>query len=197
MCFIPVITFCFFEMRFYKLFLFCKKEKNAIPPALAKEQREEGIGGNSFMWSQWLGVSHLWITTVVAPVIIALFEANSCMLKLSAPGISKRAWRPDVEVRAHLLQRWLEKGAACKRRYSRALRAVSLLRWGRAWGEEKKKKEKKKRKAKKKRKGKKERKNRGKRKNGLSNFLEIVIDNLYLLYYYRVIKIEDVNYIIK
>jgi hypothetical protein len=36
-----------------------------------------------------------------------------------------------------------------------------------------------------------------KEKNGLSNFLEIVIDNLYLLYYYRVIKIEDVNYIIK
>jgi hypothetical protein len=33
-------------------------------------------------------------------------------------------------------------------------------------------------------KGKKERKNRGKKKNGLSNFLEIVIDNLYLLYYY-------------
>jgi hypothetical protein len=33
-----------------------------------------------------------------------------------------------------------------------------------------------------------ERKNRGKRKNGLSNFLEIVIDNLYLLYYYQVIK---------
>jgi hypothetical protein len=39
-------------------------------------------------------------------------------------------------------------------------------------------------------------KNMGKKKNGLSNFLEIVIDNLYLLYYYRVIKI-DVNYIIK
>jgi ATP adenylyltransferase/5',5'''-P-1,P-4-tetraphosphate phosphorylase II len=37
----------------------------------------------------------------------------------------------------------------------------------------------------------------GKRKNRLSNFLEIVIDNLYLLYYYQVIKIEDVNYIIK
>jgi hypothetical protein len=44
---------------------------------------------------------------------------------------------------------------------------------------------------------KRKKKNRGKRKNGLSNFLEIVIDNLYLLYYYRVIKIEDVNYIIK
>jgi hypothetical protein len=56
-------------------------------------------------------------------------------------------------------------------------------------------------KRKKKRKGKKEKnekeRNRRKRKNGLSNFLEIVIDNLYLLYYYRVIKIEDVNYIIK
>jgi hypothetical protein len=39
--------------------------------------------------------------------------------------------------------------------------------------------------------------NRGKRKNRLPNFLEIVIDNLYLLYYYRVIKIEDVNYIMK
>jgi hypothetical protein len=152
MCFIPVITFCFFEMRFYKLFLFCKKEKNAIPPALAKEQREEGIGGNSFMWSQWLGVSHLWITTVVAPVIIALFEANSCMLKLSAPGISKRAWRPDVEVRAHLLQRWLEKGAACKRRYSRALRAVSLLRWvGRGAKRKKRKKKRKERQRKKER----------------------------------------------
>jgi hypothetical protein len=37
----------------------------------------------------------------------------------------------------------------------------------------------------------------GGRKNRLSNFLEIVIDNLYLLYYYRVIKIEDANYIIK
>jgi uncharacterized protein YpmS len=36
-----------------------------------------------------------------------------------------------------------------------------------------------------------------KEKNRLSNFLEIVIDNLYLLYYYRVIKIEDVNYIMK
>jgi hypothetical protein len=57
----------------------------------------------------------------------------------------------------------------------------------------------KKRKGKEKRKGKgkKERKNRRKSKNGLSNFLEIVIDNLYLLYYYRGIKIEDVNYIIK
>jgi hypothetical protein len=37
----------------------------------------------------------------------------------------------------------------------------------------------------------------GGRKNRLSIFLEIVINNLYLLYYYRVIKIEDVNYIIK
>jgi hypothetical protein len=47
-----------------------------------------------------------------------------------------------------------------------------------------------------KRKGK-ERKKIENRKNGLSNFLEIVIDNLYLLYYYQVIKIEDVNYIMK
>jgi hypothetical protein len=39
--------------------------------------------------------------------------------------------------------------------------------------------------------------NREKRKNRLFNFLEIVIDNLYLLYYYQVIKIEDVNYIMK
>jgi hypothetical protein len=71
-----------------------------------------------------------------------------------------------------------------------------------AWAEEKKgrgKKKVKKRKGRerKKGKGKKERKNRGKKKNGLSNFLEIVIDNLYLLYYYWVIKIEHVNYIIK
>jgi hypothetical protein len=36
---------------------------------------------------------------------------------------------------------------------------------------------------------KKERRKEGKRKNRLSNFLEIVIDNLYLLCYYRVIKI--------
>jgi hypothetical protein len=50
----------------------------------------------------------------------------------------------------------------------------------------------------KKRKGKERKKeNREKRKNRLFNFLEIVIDNLYLLYYYQVIKIEDVNYIMK
>jgi hypothetical protein len=65
------------------------------------------------------------------------------------------------------------------------LRLISLLRW------QKKRKERERQK----KKGKKE--NRGKRKNRLSNFLEIVIDNLYLLYYYQVIKIEDVNYIIK
>jgi hypothetical protein len=42
---------------------------------------------------------------------------------------------------------------------------------------------------------KKEKKVRGKRgENNLSIFLEIVIHNLYLLYYYRVMKIEDVSY---
>jgi hypothetical protein len=64
-----------------------------------------------------------------------------------------------------------------------------LLRWCKAWAEEKKRRGKKKVKKRKGRerkkgKGKKERKNRGKKKKGLSNFLEIVIDNLYLLYYY-------------
>jgi hypothetical protein len=63
---------------------------------------------------------------------------------------------------------------------------------GRVWGEEKKEEERKKEKIK----GKKKRKY-GKRKNGLSNFLEIVFGNLYLLYYYQVIKIEYINYIIK
>jgi hypothetical protein len=66
---------------------------------------------------------------------------------------------------------------------------------GRVWGEEKKEEERKKEKIKK-IKGKKKRKY-GKRKNGLSNFLEIVFGNLYLLYYYQVIKIEYINYIIK
>jgi hypothetical protein len=44
---------------------------------------------------------------------------------------------------------------------------------------------------------KKREKERRKEKNRLSNFIEIVIDNLYLLCYYRVIKTEDINYIIK
>jgi hypothetical protein len=34
-----------------------------------------------------------------------------------------------------------------------------------------------------------------KNENELPKFLEIVVDNLYLLYYYRVIKIEYINYI--
>jgi hypothetical protein len=62
---------------------------------------------------------------------------------------------------------------------------VSLLHWQK---KEKKAKDKK---------GKGKKENRGKEKNRLSNFLEIVIDNLYLLYYYRVIKIEDINYTMK
>jgi hypothetical protein len=43
----------------------------------------------------------------------------------------------------------------------------------------------------------KEKRKESERKNGennLSIFLEIVIHNLYLLYYYRVMKIEDVSY---
>jgi hypothetical protein len=43
----------------------------------------------------------------------------------------------------------------------------------------------------------KKKKERRKEKIRLSNFLEIVIDNLYLLFYYRVIKIEDINYTMK
>jgi hypothetical protein len=85
---------------------------------------------------------------------------------------------------------------ACKRRNSPPLQVEGhldaihcLLAQGVGWKEKKRGKERKKR-MRKKEIGEKE-------KNGLSNFLEIVIDNLYLLYYYRVIKIEDVNYIIK
>jgi protoporphyrinogen oxidase len=67
------------------------------------------------------------------------------------------------------------------------------------------KKKKRKEKREKRKKGKKKKKGRegkereiiGEKKNGLSNFLEIVTDKIYLLYYYQVIKIEDVNYIIK
>jgi hypothetical protein len=65
----------------------------------------------------------------------------------------------------------------------------TLLRWLLAQGEGgKEEKEEKRKRRKKKRngkgKGKEKEKNRGERKNRLSNFLEIVIDNLYLLYYY-------------
>jgi hypothetical protein len=60
--------------------------------------------------------------------------------------------------------------------------------------QEKKNGKEKKRKKEEKRKKEKERR---KEKIRLSNFLEIVIDNLYLLFYYRVIKIEDINYTMK
>jgi hypothetical protein len=61
----------------------------------------------------------------------------------------------------------------------------------------KKRKEKEEKKERKRKREGKEREIIGEKKNGLSNFLEIVTDKLYLLYYYQVIKIEDVNYIMK
>jgi hypothetical protein len=58
------------------------------------------------------------------------------------------------------------------------------------------KKEREKKRKDKKMKGK-ERNKIGEKKNGLSSILEIVIDNLSLLYYYWVMEIEDVNYTMK
>jgi hypothetical protein len=56
---------------------------------------------------------------------------------------------------------------------------------GRVWGEQKKEEERKRRKKERKRKREgKEREIIGEKKNGLSNFLEIMTDKIYLLYYY-------------
>jgi hypothetical protein len=81
-------------------------------------------------------------------------------------------------------------GALCRWTLVRCFAGAGKKRERKVKGEKRKERERKKGKRKKEKIG-------GKGKNGLSIFLEIVIDNLYLLYYYRAMKIEDINYIIK
>jgi hypothetical protein len=122
-------------------------------------------------------------------ILLTACCTRSYLLRLSTPV----AWKPTRTLRRPGHR------TACKWRKSPPLQveghfshldAPSLLagagRGVKRRKERGKKMEKKEKKGKEK-KGKRE-KNKEKRKNGLSNFLEIVIDNLYLLYYYQVIK---------
>jgi hypothetical protein len=119
-------------------------------------------------------------------ILLTACCTRSYLLRLSTPV----AWKPTRTLRRPGHR------TACKWRKSPPLQveghfshldAPSLLA-GAGRGVKRRKENGEKRKERERKKRKEKEKNRGKRKNGLSNFLEIVIDNLYLLYYYQVIK---------